>query len=106
MPPLAYFLGLSVLLFAAGFVGVISRRNALMIFMSLELMFNAANLAFVTFAAYYQVLNAQLFVFFIISIAAAEVAIGLALIVQIFRSKKSIDVDQMSQLKDEEYKES
>jgi NADH-quinone oxidoreductase subunit K len=106
MPPLAYYMGLSVILFTAGFVGVILRRNALMIFMSLELMFNAANLAFVTFAAYYQVLNAQLFVFFIISIAAAEVAIGLALIVQIFRSKKSIDVDQMSQLKDEEYIES
>ena len=99
MPPVAYFLGLSAVMFMLGFVGVVLRRNALIIFMSLELMFNAANLAFVTFASFYQNINGQLFVFFVMAIAAAEVAIGLALIVKIFRAKHQIDVDQMSSLK-------
>jgi len=78
---------------------VILRRNALVIFMSLELMFNAANLVFVSFASYYQVLTGQIFVFFVMAIAAAEVAVGLALMVAIFRTKHSIDIDQMSSLK-------
>jgi NADH-quinone oxidoreductase subunit K len=99
LPPLVYFLGLSAIMFAVGFIGVTLRRNAIVIFMSLELMFNAANLAFVTFASYYKNLNGQLFVFFIMAVAAAEVAVGLALIVAIFRAKKSIDVDQMNNLK-------
>jgi NADH-quinone oxidoreductase subunit K len=67
--------------------------------MSVELMLNAANLAFVAFARYWQSMNGQIFVFFIMTVAAAEVAIGLALIVTIFRSKASIDVDQMNSLK-------
>ena len=99
MPPVAYFLGLSAVMFMLGFLGVVLRRNALIIFMSLELMFNAANLAFVTFASFYQNINGQLFVFFVMAIAAAEVAIGLALIVKIFHAKHQIDVDQMSSLK-------
>ena len=99
MPPVAYFLGLSAVMFMLGFLGVVLRRNALIIFMSLELMFNAANLAFVTFASFYHNINGQLFVFFVMAIAAAEVAIGLALIVKIFRAKHQIDVDQMSSLK-------
>jgi NADH-quinone oxidoreductase subunit K len=99
MLPLSYYLALSVVLFSMGVVGVLVRRNAIVIFMSLELMFNAANLAFVAFARYYLALNGQLFVFFVMTVAAAEVAVGLALIVTIFRSKKSIDVDQMSSLK-------
>jgi len=97
--PITYYLGLSVIMFVIGFVGVLLRRNALLIFMSLELMFNSANLAFVTFANYYHLPNAQLFVFFVMTVAAAEVAIGLALIVAIFRKKHSISVDQVSDLK-------
>lgn len=97
--PLAYFLGLSAVMFTIGVLGVILRRNALVIFMSLELMFNAANLVFVSFASYYQILTGQIFVFFVMAIAAAEVAVGLALMVAIFRTKHSIDIDQMSSLK-------
>ena len=97
--PLAYFLGLSAVMFTIGVLGVILRRNAFVIFMSLELMFNAANPVFVSFASYYQILTGQIFVFFVMAIAAAEVAVGLALMVAIFRTKRSIDIDQMSSLK-------
>jgi len=94
-----YYLGLAIILFTIGTLGVLIRRNAIIIFMSIELMLNAANLAFVAFARYWQTMNGQIFVFFIMTVAAAEVAIGLALIVTIFRTKASIDVDQMSTLK-------
>jgi len=97
--PLSYFLGLSAIMFTIGVLGVILRWNALVIFMSLELMFNAANLIFVTYASYYQVLTGQIFVFFIMAVAAAEVAVGLALMVAIFRTKRSVDIDQVSSLK-------
>lgn len=97
--PLGYFLGLSAIMFTIGVLGVILRRNALVIFMSLELMFNAANLVFVTYASFYQILTGQIFVFFVMAVAAAEVAVGLALMVAIFRTKHSIDIDQMSSLK-------
>jgi NADH-quinone oxidoreductase subunit K len=99
MVPVSYYLVLSVIMFALGVVGVLLRRNAIVIFMSLELMFNAANLVFVTFAAYYQTLSGQIFVFFVMTVAAAEVAVGLALMVAIFRDKRSIDVDQVNSLK-------
>jgi NADH-quinone oxidoreductase subunit K len=99
MVPLSYYLALSVTLFALGVLGVLTRRNAIVIFMSLELMFNAANLAFVAFALYYHALTGQIFVFFVMTVAAAEVAVGLALMVTIFRSKGSIDVDQVNSLK-------
>jgi NADH-quinone oxidoreductase subunit K len=99
MVPVSYYLALSVILFSLGVMGVLLRRNAIVIFMSLELMFNAANLVFVAFASYYQALSGQIFVFFVMTVAAAEVAVGLALMVAIFRSKKSIDVDQMSSMK-------
>jgi NADH-quinone oxidoreductase subunit K len=75
------------------------RRNAIVMFMSIELMLNAANLAFIAFARANQNLSGQVFVFFVIAVAAAEVAVGLALIVAIFRTKHSIDVDQISSLK-------
>ena len=97
--PLSGFLAVSAILFTMGALGVLIRRNAIIIFMSIELMLNAANLAFVAFARAYNVLNGQLFVFFVMTVSAAEVAVGLALIVAIFRSKHSIDVDQMSSLK-------
>ena len=97
--PLSGFLIVSAILFTMGALGVLVRRNAIIIFMSVELMLNAANLAFVAFARSYNVLSGQLFVFFVMTVSAAEVAVGLALIVAIFRSKHSIDVDQMSSLK-------
>jgi len=103
--PLNYYLIVSAILFSMGVLGVLIRRNALIIFMSVELMLNAANLSFVAFAHSFEqstgqhVFTGQLFVFFVIAVAAAEVAVGLALIVAIFRTKHSIDVDQMSSLK-------
>lgn len=99
MLPVNYYLGLAIILFTLGALGVLIRRNAIVIFMSIELMLNAANLAFVAYARYWQSMNGQVFVFFIMTVAAAEVAIGLALIVTIFRTKASIDVDQISTLK-------
>jgi NADH-quinone oxidoreductase subunit K len=99
MIPLSYYLGLSVILFSLGALGVVLRRNAIVIFMSLELMFNAANLAFIAFALFYKNLSGQITVFFVMAVAAAEVAVGLALIVAIFRSKHSINVDEVSGLK-------
>ncbi len=99
MLPLTYYLVISAILFVLGALGVLIRRNPLIIFMSVELMLNAANLAFVAFARSFDVLTGQIFVFFVIAVAAAEVAVGLALIVVIFRTKHSIDVDLMSSLK-------
>jgi NADH-quinone oxidoreductase subunit K len=99
MLPVYYYLGLGMILFTLGALGVLIRRNAIIIFMSIELMLNAANLVFVAYARYWQSMNGQIFVFFIMTVAAAEVAIGLALIVTIFRTKASIDVDQISTLK-------
>ncbi len=99
MLPISYYIGLSAILFTIGALGVLIRRNAIIIFMSVELMLNSANLAFVAFARYYEALSGQIFVFFVITVAAAEVAVGLALIVTIFRSKESIDVDKINELK-------
>ena len=100
MVPLEYYLALSAVVFAIGVIGVLIRRNALIIFMSVELMLNAANLAFVAFANHYGVFTGQLFVFFVMTVAAAEVAVGLALIVQIFKTKHTINVDEMNNLKE------
>jgi NADH-quinone oxidoreductase subunit K len=99
MVPINYYIILSAILFTIGALGVLIRRNALIIFMSVELMLNAANLAMVAFSSLIQSFSGQIFVFFVIAVAAAEVAVGLALIVEIFKSKHSIDVDQMSSLK-------
>ena len=99
MLPTTYYVALSAILFTIGALGVLIRRNAILIFMSVELMLNAANLAFVAYARAYQALSGQIFVFFVMTVAAAEVAVGLALIVAIFRTKHSIDVDQLSSLK-------
>jgi NADH-quinone oxidoreductase subunit K len=99
MVPVSYYITLSAVLFTLGALGVLIRRNAIVIFMSVELMLNAANLAFVAFSQMYASLNGQVFVFFVMTVAAAEVAVGLALIVAIFRNKHSIDVDEISALK-------
>jgi NADH-quinone oxidoreductase subunit K len=99
MVPVNYYIGLSAILFTIGALGVLVRRNPLVIFMSIELMLNAANLAFVAFARFYQNPDGQIFVFFVMTVAAAEVAVGLALIVTIFRTKHSINIDEMNSLK-------
>lgn len=86
---------LSMVLFTLGALGVMLRRNAILVFMSVELMLNAANLALVAFAQRWNAIDGHIFVFFVITVAAAEVAIGLALIVAIFRSKRSINIDDL-----------
>ena len=99
MVPVTYYVGLSAVLFSIGALGVLIRRNPLVIFMSIELMLNAGNLAMVAFTRTYMVLEGQIFVFFVMTVSAAEVAVGLALIVAIFRSRHSIDIDLMNSLK-------
>ena len=99
MVPETYYIALSAILFTIGALGVLIRRNALIIFMSVELMLNAANLAFVAFANTYGQMSGQIIVFFVIAVAAAEVAVGLALIVVIFRTKRSINIDEINLLK-------
>ena len=96
---MSWYLILSAIVFVIGVVGVLVRRNALIIFMSVELMLNAANLAFVTFARYLNSLDGQVFVFFVMTVAAAEVAIGLAIIVNVFRLKETVYVDEINLLK-------
>jgi NADH-quinone oxidoreductase subunit K len=97
--PTVYYVGLSAILFMLGVIGVLTRRNAIIVFMSIELMLNSANLAFVAFARQFQDYTGQVFVFFVMTVAAAEVAVGLALMVTIFRTKHSINLDEVNQLK-------
>ncbi len=99
MVPVTLYVALSAILFTIGALGVLIRRNPLIIFMSVELMLNAANLAFVAFTRVFGKLDGQIFVFFSMTVAAAEVAVGLALIVAIFRTKNSINIDEMNSLK-------
>ncbi len=94
-----HFLILSAVLFSIGALGVLIRRNPLIMFMSIELMLNAANLAFVAFARYLNSLDGQVIVFVVLTVAAAEVAIGLAIIVAVFRARATVDVDEASGLK-------
>ena len=96
MIPVAWLLLVSAVVFVIGVVGVLVRRNALVIFMSIELMLNAANLAFVAFARELRSLDGQVFVFFVMTVAAAEVAVGLAIIVVIFRSRHRLSVDDLN----------
>jgi NADH-quinone oxidoreductase subunit K len=99
MAPLGYYFILSALLFTIGAVGFLIRKNPLIMFMSIELMLNAANLSFASFARYRNILSGQVIAFFVIAVAAAEVVVGLAIIVSIFRSRLSVDVDDMNTLK-------
>lgn len=96
--PIEAFVALSLVLFVMGALGVMLRRNAIIIFMSVELMLNASNLALAAFARQWGGLDGQIFVFFVMTVAAAEVAIGLALIVAIFRNKQSINIDDLHQM--------
>jgi NADH-quinone oxidoreductase subunit K len=97
--PLGWTLLLSAVIFTIGVIGVLVRRNALIIFMSIELMLNAANLAFVAFARHMNSLDGQIFVFFVMTVAAAEVAVGLAIIVNLFRLRESVFTDEINLLK-------
>jgi len=99
MIPLAYPIALSALLFTIRIVGVMIRRNAIMMFMCVELMLNAANIAFIAFARSLGQMDGQVFVFFVITVAAAEVAVGLSLLVAIFRTRGSIEVDDLHDLR-------
>ncbi len=99
MVPEGYYLILSAALFAIGVAGVLIRRNPIVIFMSIELMLNAVNLSFIAFASQLNSLDGQVFVFFVMAVAAAEVAVGLAIIVSIFRARTSVDVDEMNLMK-------
>ena len=97
--PIAYFLVVSGFLFAIGTVGVLVRRNALIIFMSVELQLNAVNLSLVAFSRLHNSLNGQVLAFFSMVVAAAEVVVGLAIIVAIYRRRRSIDVDDVRELR-------
>ncbi len=94
------YIALSVILFALGFIGVLIRRNTLVIFMCLELMLIASTIALVAFSRYNGTLDGNVFVFFILTVAAAEVAVGLAIIVALFRRRQTIQVDALNSLKD------
>ncbi|MBI2928302.1 MAG: NADH-quinone oxidoreductase subunit NuoK [Verrucomicrobia bacterium] len=96
---LEHYLVVSTLLFSLGLLGVIARRNLLIIYMSLELMLNAANLALVAFSRFNNNLNGQVMVFFIITVAAAEVAVGLALIVALYRRRQTAHVEDLTTMK-------
>ena len=96
---LEHYLVVSGLLFSLGLLGVITRRNLLIIYMSLELMLNAANLALVAFSRFNSNLDGQIMVFFIITVAAAEVAVGLAIIVAIYRKRQTAQVEDLTSLK-------
>jgi NADH-quinone oxidoreductase subunit K len=95
----AHFIALSVILFVIGAVGVLVRRNAIVVFMCVELMLNAANLAFVAFARMHGTLDGQVIAFFVMVVAAAEVVVGLAILTAIFRSRRSASVDDASLMK-------
>jgi NADH-quinone oxidoreductase subunit K len=95
MIPTQDFVILSAVLFTLGAMGVLIKRNAILVFMSVELMLNSANLALVAFARQWGGVEGHVFVFFVITVAAAEVAVGLALIVAIFRTKQSINIDEL-----------
>ncbi|MFQ5714647.1 MAG: NADH-quinone oxidoreductase subunit NuoK [Candidatus Scalinduaceae bacterium] len=99
MIPLSWYLILSGILFTIGVIGVLTRRNAIVIFMCIELMLNAVNLAFVTFSRQLNSMDGQIFVFFIMTVAAAEAAVGLAIIVALFRNKATVDVDDINLMK-------
>jgi len=97
--PLSAYLTLSAFVFAVGVIGVATRRNALIIFMSIELMLNAVNLTFLAFARFLNSMDGQIFVFFVMVVAAAEVAVGLAIIMAIYRNRETIDVAELNLLK-------
>jgi len=97
--PIDYYIWLSTILFTIGVLGVLFRRNAIIIFACIELMLNAVNLLMVAFSSYLNDANGQVFVFFIMAVAAAEVAVGLAILVMMYRNTKSVDINILNRLK-------
>jgi len=97
--PLEYYLILSAFMFIVGVAGVLTRRNAIVVFMSIELMLNSANLTLVAFSSYLGNSVGQLFVFFVMCVAAAEAAVGLAIIIALFRNKMTLNIDEINILK-------
>ena len=97
--PIEFYLILSGVLFTIGAVGMLTRRNAIILFMSIELMLNSVNLSLVTFASFMGDSAGQVFVFFVMAVAAAEAAIGLAIVLALFRNKQTVYVDQVNMLK-------
>ena len=99
MVPIAYYLVLAAALFCIGIAAFLIKRNVITIFMSIELMLNAVNLTFVAFAHRWHAVSGQIFVFFVMVVAAAEAAVGLAIIIAIFRTRRSLNVDQINLMK-------
>ena len=99
VPQLSWYLGLSAVLFTIGVMGVMIKRNDISMFMCIELMLNAVNLTFVAFSSFFRDLSGQLFVFIVMTVAAAEAAVGLGIIIAIFRNRESLDVDDASSLR-------
>ncbi len=97
--PLSWYLVLSAVLFGVGAMGVLMRRNLIVIFMAIELMLNAVNLTFVTFARSLQSIDGHVIVFFVMAVAAAEAAVGLAIILQLFRLRQTVNVDEVTTLR-------
>ncbi len=97
--PMEYYLILSAFMFIVGVAGVLTRRNAIVVFMSVELMLNSANLSLITFSSFMGNPVGQLFVFFVMTVAAAEAAVGLAIIIALFRNKLTLNIDEINILK-------
>ncbi|MBC8044402.1 MAG: NADH-quinone oxidoreductase subunit NuoK [Rhizobacter sp.] len=96
---MTHYLALSAFMFTTGVIGVLTRRNAIVIFMSIELMLNAVNLSLVTFSHYLNDVQGQMLVFFVMTVAAAEAAVGLAIVISMFRNKQTINIDEINILK-------
>jgi NADH-quinone oxidoreductase subunit K len=99
MVPLQLYLILSAMMFIVGAVGVVTRRNAIIVFMSIELMLNSVNLTFVAFSAFLGDATGQVFVFFVMTVAAAEAAVGLAIVIALFRRKQTVNLDEINIMK-------
>ncbi|MDT8323770.1 MAG: NADH-quinone oxidoreductase subunit NuoK [Bacteroidota bacterium] len=99
MIPIHYYLILSAVMFITGVVGVLTRRNAIIIFMCIELMLNSVNLTFVAFSSYLGNVDGQIFVFFVMAVAAAEAAVGLAIVIALFRNKQTVNINDVNILK-------
>jgi NADH-quinone oxidoreductase subunit K len=97
--PLSYYLGLSAVLFVIGVAGVLTRRNAIVVFMSIELMLNAVNLTLIAFSAFLGDITGLMLVFFVMAVAAAEAAVGLAIIIAVFRNRQTVNIDEINILK-------
>jgi NADH-quinone oxidoreductase subunit K len=98
--PISWYLTLSAIIFALGVAGFLFRRSIITVFMSIELMLNAVNLSFIAFAYQHQQVNGHLFAFFVMVVAAAEAAVGLAIILTVFKNKSTLNIDDISSMKD------